>query len=546
MKFKKLVASALLASMALSMVACGDSSSGTGGATQVQGGGQEITEDNPYGLKGDGAYSCSDEPLTLTAFVHWVDLRVLTDDMPIPTEMARYTNVTFDGVAAEYSSSSDQEFNLLMTDTVLPDLVGGKLIDLATYGQEGAFIPLNDLIDEYAPNIKAVFEMYPEAEAAVTDEFGDIYAVPFVYEAVVAQVWFIRQDWLDVLGLEIPTNFEEFENVLYAFRNDDPNQNGEKDEVPFFQRYTSSNVSTASILQIFGISDFFHVANDGQVKMGLYTEEYKDAMLHLGQWYADGVIDQEIFTRDQSARDVLFASNNGGVLFDWIASTSAYNNTMVDYVEDFHIVGMAPPADVNGDQWVAYSRQRTDGYGWSISVDNEHVIESIKVMDFLFTDAGRTVTTYGIEGETFNYNEAGEPIFTDEVLYGERSLTEYINDNGGMLKPMAYLHVAEYEYQVMHEEGAKINDIYLSEGYSTAMNRAVPALSFTVEEANTISSLYPTCRSYMEEKNQVWTQNVGRVEGEFDEYMKTLKDMGMDQVLEIYQNAYDRLMASVN
>lgn len=88
--------------------------------------------------------------------------------------------------------------------------------DINKYGQEGAFAPLNDLIDEYAPNYKKYLDAHPEVRKAITTEDGQIYGllVAGSDEVKAAQGWEIRKDWLDKLGLETPKTVNELHDVL--------------------------------------------------------------------------------------------------------------------------------------------------------------------------------------------------------------------------------------------------------------------------------------------------------------------------------------------
>ena len=58
-----------------------------------------------------------------------------------------------------------------------------------------------------------------------------------------------------------------------------------------------------------------------------------------------------------------------------------------------------------------------------------------------------------------------------------------------------------------------------------------------------ILAKYPACRTYMLEQLQKWTFDGSTIDQEFDGYMETLKNMGMDEVVAAYQAAYDRLMS---
>ena len=260
------------------------------------------------------------------------------------------------------------------------------------------------------------------------------------------------------------------------------------------------------------------------------------------QWYAEGLIDPEVFTRGGNARDILFPENNGGLIHDWIPSTSGYNKTVPEKVPGFKLVGMLPPTDINGDQWEFASRDKLTGAGWAISSQNEHPVESIKYMNFWFTETGRRLKTYGVEGVTYNMVD-GKPVYTDEILNSDQAINVQIMEMGGMLEDMAYLHDASYEEFAMDEEGKKTLEMYEEAGVVNKCYPRLPALSFTDEENDLILAKYPACRTYMLEQLQKWTFDGSTIDQEFDGYMETLKNMGMDEVVAAYQAAYDRLMS---
>lgn len=536
MKLKQLLSLTLALSMAFSVAACGSTSSSSSAApvSTASGSASETS---------DSSLLCSDEPLTLTAHIHWNNEFVLNDDMPIPKEAAKMTNITLKGTASEMDTDSAQSFNLMITRSPLPDLVGGTLTNINTYGMEGAFIPLNDLIEQYAPNIKAILDENPDIKAAITAEDGNIYQIPFIYGSSLAETWFIRQDWLDAVDMPVPQTVEELHDTLAAFLDKDANGNGQRDEIGYFIREYSLDNRLTPLLSLFGVSDYWHVDENGKVGIGSYSEEYKDAIKEASRWYAEGLIDPEIFTRDITARETLFSANNGGVTHDWLPSTSAYNRTMQESVPGFKLVGMLPPTDVNGDRWEVSSRDRLTGNGWAISVDNEHPEESMKYMNFWFTDTGRRLTTYGIEGETYNMVD-GKPVYVDSLLNGDVATNIQIMRMGGMIEQIAFLHDDSYENFTMSEEGAEAKEMYLSSGVLGAKYPKIPALSFTEEENELISSKYPACRAYMLEQLQKWTFDGSTIDSEFDDYMSTLSEMGMDEIVTVYQNAYDRLMSN--
>lgn len=490
---------------------------------------------------GEESYLCSDEPLELTAHIHWGNVYVLSDDWTVTNEAAKMTNISLKGTASPMETDSTEAFNLMIAGQDIPDIVGGNRDLINQYGMEGAFMPLNDLIEEYAPDFKKILDENPDIKGAITAADGNIYQIPFVYESLVSEAWFVRQDWLDAVGMEAPTTVDELHDVLTAFVNEDPNGNGQKDEVGYFTRLTNTDNVLKGLLSLFGIQDAWHTDEEGNVGVGLYSEEYKEAIKSVSQWYAEGLIDPEIFTRGSNARDILFPENNGGVIHDWIPSTTGYNEKLQESVPGFKVVGILPPTDVNGDQWEVEARARLSGAGWAIGANNEHPEETMKYMNFWWTEAGRRLQTYGVEGDTYTMVD-GEPVYTDKVLNATNPINDYMRQIGGQIEDMASLHDNSYERFMSDEEGNRVTKMYEESGLVNKMNVKLPAVSFTQEELDVVNSKWQSCRNYMLEQLQKWTFDGSTIDAEFDQYMANLKSMGIEDVIAAYQSAYDRLM----
>lgn len=490
---------------------------------------------------GEESYLCSDEPIELTAHIHWGNVYVLNDDWIVTNEAAKMTNISLKGTASPMETDSTEAFNLMIAGQDIPDIVGGNRDLINQYGMEGAFMPLNDLIEEYAPDFKKILDENPDIKGAITAADGNIYQIPFVYESLVSEAWFVRQDWLDAVGMEAPTTVDELHDVLTAFVNEDPNGNGQKDEVGYFTRLANTDNVLKGLLSLFGIQDAWHTDEEGNVGVGLYSDEYKEAIKSVSQWYAEGLIDPEIFTRGSNARDILFPENNGGVIHDWIPSTTGYNEKLQESVPGFKVVGILPPVDVNGDQWEVEARARLSGAGWAIGINNEHPEETMKYMNFWWTEAGRRLQTYGVEGDTYTMVD-GEPVYTDKVLNATNPINDYMRQIGGQIEDMASLHDNSYERFMSDEEGNRVTQMYEESGLVNKMNVKLPAVSFTQEELDVVNSKWQPCRNYMLEQLQKWTFDGSTIDSEFDQYMANLKSMGIEDVIAAYQSAYNRLM----
>lgn len=231
------------------LAGCGGGGNGTTGMKVEPGEGTKVTKD----------------PLELTIFLHRGALGAFDyDKMTIFQKAFDDTNIKLKGTASGSNTDAQQEFNIMLTNQPLPDIIQGNKNDINKNAVEGALIPLEDLIKEYAPNIQKVFDEHPEYIAGSVASDGKLYYIPSLYEGKPSMGFYIRQDWLDKLGLETPTTLDEYYNVLKAFREQDPNGNGKKDEVPYFYR----DKGVDGLIQLWNAYNGWHVGADGKVVHG--------------------------------------------------------------------------------------------------------------------------------------------------------------------------------------------------------------------------------------------------------------------------------------
>lgn len=488
---------------------------------------EQVTE------RGEGT-KITKEPLNVTIHLHTNGNIVFKDDWEVFEEAFKKTNIKLRGTASAASADSNEAFNIMMASGNLPDIIHGNRLDsINKYGMEGAFIPLNDLIEKYAPNIKAFFDEKPSAKKSVTAADGNIYIIPFVFEGHAAKAWFIRKDWLDKFNLPIPTTVEEFHNALLTFKNGDPNENGKSDEIPFFTRDRSVN----DLLPLFGARSSFYVDDIGKVRMGAYDETFKFGMQQINKWYREGLIDPEVFTRGSNARDVLLSDNRGGATHDWITSTGSYNEKLSTVVKGFNLEGIVPPADVNGRVWEASVRNELSGKGWGISTSSKYPEQMIRYMDFWFTEEGRRLGIFGIEGKHYDM-VGGEPQFKTELLNADEPLLQMLNRIGAQVE-YGIRQDLRYETQAMSEKTREVFNTYTNGGF---LAPEFPTLAFTLDERKIIDEKLTAIDTYIGEMRQKWTfgERGETADVNFNEYQSRLRSMGIEDVLRQYQAAYDR------
>ena len=483
-------------------------------------------------------YKVSDKEINLTTFEPLMD-----NSLPVIKEAADLTNVNLESITPESATNLDQQFNLMMASGDVADIVGyGDVDKLSQFGREGAFIPLNDLIEKYAPNLNAYLDANPKIRKGITSPDGNIYYIPHVRNEKVALGWFIRKDWLDKFGLEIPQTVDEYYQALKTFVEQDANDNGKRDEEPFMARFWGNTIPDGfkSLSILWNARYDWFVDDNGQVHYGQYDPEYKTAMLNLAKWYEEGLIDKEIFTRGAQCRDILFSENRGAALVDWFGSTSTYNQKMAETVDGFNLIPIKPPKGIDGVRREASKMTPLGrGQGWSISYSNKFPEETIKYFDFWWTDRGHRLFNFGIEGETYDVVN-GKPTYQDWMYEQEKALVHILKDDfGGYNELMGAKQDIGYVYQSIMPWVRDTYKVYQEEDY---MVDPMPKISFTTEEQKRVDKLTPDIDTYVQEMNQKWVLGAVDVEGTYEEYIQTLKNMDIDELIAIKQKAYDRYM----
>lgn len=226
------------------------------------------------------------------------------------------------GVAIEYSwflADDSQKVSLAVASGTMPDVM---LVDQNAFDMLVAsdmLMPLDEAFAAVAPGtiLEQVYDVYHQAyEAAVVS--GQLMALPNAVAQYENPVLWVRQDWLDTLGLEAPTTLDELEAVARAFIENDPDGNGEADTIGLglykgvFSTY-NSNDDANSIAALFGAYPrMWHEGEDGKALYGSVAEGTGKALEVLADWYAQGLIDQEFAVRDA---DELIVSGKCGLSY---------------------------------------------------------------------------------------------------------------------------------------------------------------------------------------------------------------------------------------
>jgi putative aldouronate transport system substrate-binding protein len=473
-----------------------------------------------------------EEEITLNIFSRKSPPNGPYEDMLVFKEYEKMTNINVEWEDVPQDSFAERK-NLVFASGELPDAFYKAAltpVEAVKYGSSGILIPLEGLIEDYAPNLTALFDEYPEIKSSITAPDGHIYALPAIVTLNAGRTskFWINNTWLENLGLEEPTTPDELVEVLTAFKNDDPNGNGEQDEIPMTQRNFGSVLSSFSgswgLLPQMGNN--ISIEND-KVSFWTISDRYKEYLQFLNKLYSEGLLDRDVFTQTDADFVGKMASGNAGIFHNQASDPFAKEK------ENFK--GISPLKGPHGDQLHPSSPVARDFGTFAISSSNEYPYETIRWIDHFFSDEGSIFMRYGIEGETFYYKEDGLPEHNDEILQDERGSGVAI----GQLTPWPGGGSPQY---ITVRNASAINPPEVQKAQE-ALDPYLPeaiygAPLFDEDTSKEVDRIRQDMDMYFEESSAKFITGDLSFDN-WDEYVSTIESMGLERLQEIYQEAYD-------
>lgn len=496
-------------------------------------------------------------------------LKVFTSGNPIVEDLAtnaftkwyeEKTGVKIDfTVAAGAVDDVTQALNLLLASGDYPDVIlipNGVVTtsQLAFYGQQGIFLPLNDLIEKVGVETKRIFDIYPQAKTVSTAPDGNIYALPTVNQcyhcSLAAKMW-IYKPWLDKLGLEMPTTTEEFKAVLEAFKTQDPNGNGKADEIPLAASPNQWNGN----LDVFLGSAFITnpqshlVLSDGAVDVTYTKPEFREALRYIHSLYQEGLIAPASLTQDRDGLNLMLNTEEvtvGAVPQGWMQELADTVNQEGSRFFDY--VTVPPLAGPEGHREMSYAGyQATPGTCIITSAAKDPEL-ALRWCDAQGNEEVLLHANYGVQDEDWRWAKPGEigingkpawyvrltPLTAggQNIIWSSGTGVKY-NTNDFRLAEAVDPQTPSPE-SFLYAQSKKI------EPYAQPIEEVVPPLYFSAEQSQELADLEATVDRYVDESIARFINGDLAIENDdaWQNFLSQLEQMGLPRVLEIYQAAY--------
>lgn len=545
MKLKKVLSLCMVSALAVSLAAgCGktdnDKKDTTAQSTTASGTSAEGTTASGSDAGGETGGTGITFPLAETANYSMFAILNQTYDLN-ENEAFKYAcetaNIKFD-VQSVMGADLTEKRGLIISSGEYPDVFfksGIGSTDLAKYGKQGIFIPLEDLIREYAPNLTKLLDER-DAWKYITAADGHIYSLPEVDRPMGAMtpLW-IDKKWMDSMGLTEPKSLDELYNVLKAFKEQDANGNGDaNDEIAL----TCTDVVKPELLL-----PYFGVPYDQGTKTAVMNGEltyiptsdvYKEFVAYVTKLYQEGILDKNAFTQKHEQQGAIGQSGDVlGAFFDAGAFLTVGRDNDDDYI-------ILTPFE-NG----IYPTNTGISEGTLVLTDtcpNPEVI--IAWADQFYTEEGGILAWLGVEGKTWQKDADGNW----EWIIGQGYGDDIGNVRSGHTIQGAAVHPSvqpDYWFDGMSEK-IDPDEKYLNgerEKVASMGKVPLPPMTYADDDIQSIATLKADIDTYIDQYlAQVATGELD-LEKSWDEYIATLDAMGATQLTEIYKKTYESALS---
>lgn len=552
---KKLVALLLSLALVLSLGACGgnggsstSSEASPSSTTEESGAAAESGDESQAETAETGEFQLPivDEPTTLSYFVaDDSNAAIMTtdwNDNEFYQEMERRTGVHLE---FEMVSSADYQtnFNLMIASGNLADMiyVGASYyaegVDAAI--DDGYFLDLTDLVDEYMPNYERIRTSDVQYELLSTTDSGRLGAVYELRQSKQGPwlgLW-IRQDWLDDLGLETPVTFDDYHEVLTAFKNE------KGATAPLILNFSGSDGEFGTMSGGLNVLNSWQLDETGKVNFGPYMDAWKEYVTIMHQWYTEGLIDPDFMATDERTADMAKVVTGASGLFAALYTMpSVYEAASED--PNMNLAPVNPPVMNEGDEGHIRLRDSYTSGNTAISADSENWEVALRWLDYLYTEEGALLANYGVEGDTFEFDENGKPVFTDKILNNENGWT-MTQTVASYLCPSA--GIANWSDWTRELAGVPEKDQACYDVWSEFSDdwRLPSSVTLTQDESTERAALYADISTIVKEQTAQFISGALDIESNWDAYISALEASGMERAIEITQAAYDRYLARV-
>lgn len=456
------------------------------------------------------------------------------------------------------AADAETKINLtLSAGTDLPDVLIYSLNDanVSTYGEAGTFVALNKYYEHSSEYFVPQAEELKENGGVdimqyITTSDGNIYTIPKYEESLqneFTNLLWVYKPWLTKLNMSEPTTLDEFKAMLQAFKDNDMNGNGAtNDEIPMID-YSNGSLLNVMMQAFVETGIDYTVLKDGKLSFYYMEDDYKEYLKYMKSLLSAGLYDKTSFSQDQATWKTLL--NGETVKVGVFAATSTSPLTAGSVRREEYV----PIYIDNGDKRTLHYNKTMPSNRYFITNACEHPEVAFRIGDYMASKKMTIWSRWGEEGTDYLVPEEGEKGMYDFLGYealikpvlqwGNVQNSHWQNATPGFRTTKISLGMMSSDSsQQSKADAIKLAyDRYGEDGYIPAENKRVYKLVYTADELTERSSISDAIISYVTQMNYSFMTGEKDIDGYWDTYIKELKSMNVERLLEISQDAYDRM-----
>ncbi|KGP80297.1 MULTISPECIES: extracellular solute-binding protein [unclassified Paenibacillus] len=470
------------------------------------------------------------------------------NDVPFFQEWQRRTGVNLQFIRPP-ANQAKEAINVLLTSGELPDMIeyewsnypGGPEKAI----KDGYILRLNDIIDQHAPHLKQYLSEHPDIDMQIRTASGSYYAFPFIQGQDKLRTYqgpIIRKDWLDELGLDVPTTIDEWHTMLQAFKD----KKGADAPLTFLGVPNPLfGIEGGGFIGAFGIKKGFFV-EDGHIKFGAQEPEYKAFLALFREWYAEGLIDKNLAAVDSETQDTnMTTGRSGASIWNAGAGIGTWLPILQETDPNAQLVPAPYPVMNKGDRpKFGQLAPAIGSSGVAISSNSRHVEEAARMLDYGYGPEGHLLFNFGIEGVSFEMKD-GYPTYTDTILKNPdkwspaQALAMYTRASyfGPFVQDTRYME----QYYILPEQKEAVQ-LWSN---TDAVLHQVPTLPKTEKESTELSVIMQEVNKVVDEMSLKIIFGMEPVDS-FDMYVEQIKSLQIERAIEIQQQALERYNRAVS
>ncbi|WP_340023697.1 extracellular solute-binding protein [Paenibacillus sp. FSL K6-1096] len=426
------------------------------------------------------------------------------------------------------SGKLEETVQLNVASGSLPDIsMLLNLSDANKFGQQGAFVNILDYTEQM-PHFKKWMEQYPDLVQSNMAPDGKLYMFPNQgFGETNRMSWMYREDIFKQNNLAVPATYDELYTVLKKLKELYP------DSYPLsFRMGKSLNSNLTRILgPNFGTSDtYYYDQATGELGYGPTEEGYRTMVEYLNKFTNEQLIPPNWLTVDTKQWQDLMSTNKSFITFDYLSRIDFFNKPLRADNPEFTLAFMAPPAGPGGQQLNPYTSFLQSGM--TVSSNSKQIGPVMQYIDFFYSEEGRTLASWGKEGETYTIENGLKKLNSDFTDITDFRKKTGLSTHGTYtwIDYDAHLALASDELKAAYEQAAAYDGPF----------RPIP--SFTDEEQEVLSTTGQAVDKHREENISKFIMGI-RPLSEWAQYVAEADKLGLEQVKETYKKAYERMLS---